>query len=308
MKFLVQHGVGDPAWVNAILEPAAVKGFARAAEHTGWDALAFTDHPAPSGRWIDAGGEGSSDIFSSLGFCAAATETIRLVSFVAALPYHNGLALAHQAATLDRLSAGRLTLGLGVGYLRSELYALGADPAKRTAQSDETVELMLRAWTGAEVDHQGARASAKGIRMQPLPVQQPHPPLWFHGNSRWGVENAVRRGQGWMAMMTDEVLAKTARTTPIPDRDTLERRIAALREAAERHGRDPGEIEIAAVGVWPMLDVRKGWNVDERLADIAALSALGVGWIGLNACGDDPVASEETVRAFGEQVLAVSRR
>jgi probable F420-dependent oxidoreductase len=308
MKFLLQHSVADPAWVNGIFEPAVMRSFAQAAEATGWDGLAFTDHPAPSGRWIDAKGEGSADLFSALSFFAAVTERIRLVSSVAALPFHNGFALAHAAATVDRLSAGRLTLGLGVGYLRSEHFALGSNPARRLAEADEALAIMLEAWTGQDVDHQGERVSAKGVRMQPLPVHQPHPPLWFHGNSRWGLEHAARHGQGLMVMMIGEDRSKVIRTMPVPDIEALKRRIAAFRAAAEGFGRDPDTLDVVVVGAGlAPLDLRKGWRVEEQLAVIEAMAALGVTWIISAAPGDDPVVAEESVRAFGEQVLAAAR-
>ncbi|MGD9701032.1 MAG: LLM class flavin-dependent oxidoreductase [Acidimicrobiia bacterium] len=77
MKFGVQHGIGDPQWTPAIISPRAMKRFAATAERVGFDAIAFTDHPAPSNRWVESGGEGVADLFTSLGFCAAVTSTIR---------------------------------------------------------------------------------------------------------------------------------------------------------------------------------------------------------------------------------------
>ncbi|MGE0387205.1 MAG: TIGR03619 family F420-dependent LLM class oxidoreductase [Gammaproteobacteria bacterium] len=303
MKFLIQHGVGDPAWTPGILAPAAVKAFARAVEDSGWDALAFTDHPSPSGRWVDSGGEGSADLFTSLGFCAAVTERVRLASYVAVLPYHNGFALAHKVATLDHLSAGRVTLGLGSGYHRAELFAQGADSAQRRPQADETLDVMLRAWRERDMDYRGARHDARGIRLQPHVLQRPHPPLWFHGNSDWGLEHAARIGQGWIGMLTRGPSASTIRTRPLPDLDAIGRRAGDFIAALGRHGRARSEVEIVAAGIWPMLDLRKGWSADSCLADVHRLAGMGVDWIALNLCGDDPAASVETVRAFGEQVV-----
>ena len=144
MKFGVQHAVGDPAWVPQILAPSAVARFARATEESGFDAIGFTDHPSPSMKWVRAGGEGSADPFSALGFCAALTETIRLLTWVLVLPYRNPLLVAHQVATLDALSAGRVTLGVGTGYLRAESYAMGADPGDRLRAFDDALDVMTR--------------------------------------------------------------------------------------------------------------------------------------------------------------------
>jgi probable F420-dependent oxidoreductase len=307
MRFAVQHGVGDPAWTPAVLKPAAVTRFARAAEDGGFAALGFTDHPAPSGNWVRAGGEGSADPFSALGFCAAVTTTIRLLTFVLVLPYRNPFLAAHQLATLDALSDGRLIVGAGTGYLKSELLALGADPEHRLRDFDQAWAVITQAWAGGDVTVQGTGYSARGTQVQPPVVQRPHPPLWVHGNSTFGRERAARLGQGWLVVLGDEQLTSTMRTARIPDLDALARGIEDLRRIAEAAGRDPDEVEVVVAGNWPMLDVRTGWDADRRLGDVAALADLGVDWLALLTCGDDPGAAEETVARFGEEVVLPSR-
>ena len=151
MRIVVQHAVGDPAWDPSVLAPPFVADFARLAEKHGYAGIAFTDHPAPTLRWTAAGGEGSADPLVSLAYCAAVTSSIELMTFVLALPYHNPFRLAHQAATLDALSGGRLTLGLGTGYLRGEMRAMGADPAARLEAFDAVLETMLTAWSADSV-------------------------------------------------------------------------------------------------------------------------------------------------------------
>ena len=126
VKFGIQHSVGDPAWTPAILAPAAVSSWVRTAEDVGFDAIGFTDHPAPSAAWVDSGGEGVADLFAGLAFCAALTSRVRLLTFVLVAPYRNPFLAAHQLATLDALSGGRLTVGLGTGYLFGEFKTMGA--------------------------------------------------------------------------------------------------------------------------------------------------------------------------------------
>lgn len=307
MRFAVQHGVGDPAWTPPVLAPDAVTGFARAAEEAGFSALGFTDHPAPSGNWVRAGGEGSADPFVSLGFCAAVTSTIRLLTFVLVLPYRNPYGAAHALATLDVLSAGRLTIGAGTGYLKSELRALGVDPARRRQDFDEAWEVMTELWAGGEVTREGGRFPARGILLQPGLVQRPHPPLWVHGNSAFGRERAAAHGQGWLAVLTDEALAGTMRTSPLRDLDELARAIDDLRRRTEQAGRRSEDVEVVVAGHWPMLDVRQGWDADRRLEEVARLADLGVDWLAMLTCGDDPVAAEDSVRRFGAEVVAHCR-
>lgn len=304
MRFLVQHAVGDPAWRPEVLAPRAVAGFARAAEQAGFSALGFTDHPAPSAAWVQAGGEGSADLFSALGFCAAVTESIRLVTFVLVLPYRNPLLAAHGLATLDRLSDGRLVVGVGTGYLRSEVRALGGDPDGRLEAFDTAWETIEQAWRGEPVTASGPGWSARGVVVPPPRVQQPRPPLWVHGNSRFGTERAARRGQGWIAVLGDARLTATIRTPALPDLDALERHIDALRAATEAAGRRPEDVEVVVAGAWPVLDVRTGWSRDRLQEDVAQLAARGVDWAVVLPCGDDGGAARDTVLRFGEDVIA----
>ncbi|HVV31518.1 MAG TPA: LLM class flavin-dependent oxidoreductase, partial [Mycobacteriales bacterium] len=220
----------------------------------------------------------------------------------------NPLATAHQLATLDRLSAGRLTVGLGTGYLFSEFGALGADPAQRRDALDENVTLMRQAWAGETITHRNAQFNARGNKVLPPVVQEPHPPLWIHGNSRFGVERAARYGDGWIGMMTHDnhVIARTTRTAPLRDLDSLARRIDTVRASAQAHGRDPDSLEIAVAGAWPMLDIRTRRPADAYLEEIAQLEKLGVDWALSLGCGDDPVIAQETVAQFGEEVVAHS--
>jgi probable F420-dependent oxidoreductase len=303
MKFGVQHAVGDPAWVPQILAPSAVARFARATEESGFDAIGFTDHPSPSMKWVRAGGEGSADPFSALGFCAALTETIRLLTWVLVLPYRNPLLVAHQVATLDALSAGRVTLGVGTGYLRAESYAMGADPGDRLRAFDDALDVMTRALSGEELSADGAGFSARQVRVQPPATQLPRPPVWIHGNSRWGLERAARSAQGWIGVMTSDALAVTARTAPIPDLGVLRRKVADLRDLVDANGRRPEDVEVIVTATWPMLDIRGDWEPDVWRDDVEAFRTLGADWIVVTVCGDDPAAAEDTVRRFGEDVV-----
>lgn len=109
-------------------------------------------------------------------------------------------------------------------------------------------------------------------------------------------------------MMTNDVLANTTRTTPLPDIATVGRRIAELREATVAAGRPVDAVEAVVTGNWPMLDIRKGWDADACLADLEHLTGLGADWVVLTVCGDDPAVAEESAQAFGEQVVRVWKR
>lgn len=297
MRFDVQHAVADPAWTPALLTPAAVTGFARAAEEAGFASVGFTDHPAPSAAWVRSGGEGSADPFSALGFCAAVTSTIGLLTWVLVLGYRPPLLTAHQTATLDALSGGRLVLGVGSGYLRGEFRALGADFDRRRELFDEAVAALRASWSGAEV-------GAGPTLPQPLPVRPGGPPLWIHGNGPWGRDRAARYGAGWIGILTPPGLARTIRTVPLPDLGAVATAVADLRERTVAAGRAAAEVEAVISGNWPMLDVRKGWDAARLHDDAAGLAELGVDRIVVVVCGDDAGAAEDTVRRLGEELVS----
>ncbi|MBW0101246.1 TIGR03619 family F420-dependent LLM class oxidoreductase [Pseudonocardia sp. KRD291] len=300
MRIDVQHATADPAWSPALLTPAALTRFARAVEESGYGALAFTDHPAPSAAWVHADGEGTVDPFSALGFCAAVTSTVRLLTLVLVLGYRPPLATAHQAASLDALSGGRLLLGVGTGYLRSEFAALGVDFDRRRELFDEALVVLRPAFGGEDVPIPGG--GGRATRPQPRPARPGGPPLWVHGNSRWGRERAARHGAGWIGVLTSDVLARTMRTAPLHRAD-LARVIEDLRERTVAAGRPADAVEAVVTGVWPLLDVREGWDAARLRDDAAALGAEGADRILLVVRGDDPAAAEDTVRALGEDLV-----
>ncbi len=304
MKFAVQHGVGDSRWTPTIISPEATRRFAQTAEGGGFDAIAFTDHPAPSNRWVDSGGEGVADLFTSLGFCAAVTTQIKLLTYVLLPTYRNPFLTAHHAATLDHLSEGRVILGLGTGYLKSEFHALGVDPNNRRARFEEAMAVCKQVWAGADVTIDGFGYSGRGVRSVPAAFQQPHPPLWLHGNTRWATDWAVREAQGWMGMIIGDDRTPTLRTTPIPTVEAFIDRVDDVRVRCEQAGRDPATLEIINSGIWPMLDIRTRPDAEHMRDDVGRLAAGGVDWVGFNLCGDDVEASIDSLRWFSEQIIA----
>ena len=109
------------------LQPEAVVEIARVAERAGFNGGNVTDHPCPTGRWLDAGGHYAQDPFVMLSFVAAATTKFKLHTGILVLPYRNPFITARSVATLDVFSRGRVSLGVGAGYLKGEYRALGVD-------------------------------------------------------------------------------------------------------------------------------------------------------------------------------------
>jgi probable F420-dependent oxidoreductase len=284
-------------------EPEALRALTRAFEAAGFGSLCFTDHPAPSRKWLEAGGHQTFDPFAALAFCAAVSERIRLMTHLVVLPYRNPLLTAKSVATVDRLSGGRLTLVAGTGYLRSEFIALGQSFDDRNDLFDEALEVLTNAFSPEGFSYQGRDFTAKGQIVDPLPVQLPHPPIWIGGNSARSRERVARFGEGWAPMFTTDVSAVTTRTAELRDLDDLARALDDLRERVARAGRDPRAISLQINGT---LSVDEGLERrDEHFAQIDALEALGVtDVVVVLPHTSDLSALTDAVAAYGEQVIA----
>src|SRR6202012_313545 len=134
----------------------------QAAERAGFYGGNVTDHPCPTGRRLDAGGPYSPDPFVMLSFVAAATKKLTLHTGILVLPYRNPFITARAVATLDVFSGGRVTLGVGAGYLKGEYKALGVDFERRNEIMDEYLQALKAAWTADEFTFQGTGYEALG--------------------------------------------------------------------------------------------------------------------------------------------------
>src|SRR5207249_1938313 len=128
---------------------------------------------------------------------AAATARIRLGTSVYLLPLRHPLVTARLALSLDVLSGGRLTLGVGVGWLAEEFQAAGIDFQTRAARTRECVRALRTLWTETEPEFHGRFFSFGPLRFEPKPVQQPHPPIVFGGETEAALRRAAALGDGW---------------------------------------------------------------------------------------------------------------
>jgi len=154
------------------------------------------------------------------------------------LPYRNPVFTAKALATLDVLSHGRITLGVGVGWMEEEFQALGLETyARRGAYSDECMHILRILWTQEHPTFQGAFHRFAGIKCEPKPVQAGGIPIWVGGHTPQAIRRAARLGDGWQPI----VQRPPADLPP----EELREKIAALRELAATAGRDPQTITIA---------------------------------------------------------------
>lgn len=288
---------GDPR----LSEPGTIAGVARVAETAGFAAIAFTEHPAPSAKWLATGGHQSFDPLAALSFVAGVTSRIRLMTYLLVLPYRNPLLLAKQVATADALSGGRLTIAAGTGYLRSEYAALGVDFDERNELFDECAEVLTTAWTEPAFRFNGRHFTALAQALSPPPVQLPHPPLWIGGNSAAARRRAACFGQGWVPLLMDAGKSRTTRTPALTSPAELAIAIADVRGRARDAGRD-GALEIQAD--WAAIDdLTSGYPA---IVDAAGqLAEAGANWTVFEPPGDDAERALDAVQAFGDAVIRV---
>ena len=220
LRFAVTHPMHTHPYNPDVASGAGVIGLAVAAEKAGFHGFGFTDHPAPSARWLAAGGHDALDPFVAMSFAAAHTTTLRMIPNIVVLPYRNPFVVAKSGATLDLLSNGRFTLAVGVGYMKKEFAALGVDFEERAALFDEALEVIRGIWTTDDLVFEGRHFEARGITAHPRPVSRPYPPIWIGGNTSAARRRVVAYGDGWCPFPAPAGLAQTARTASI---DSVER-------------------------------------------------------------------------------------
>ncbi len=304
MKFSITYPLVRHPYDPEFLEKANLVRFARAAEAAGFDALGFTDHPAPSQKWLDGGGHDALDPFAALAFCAAVTDRIQLMPHIVVLPYRNPFALAKAIATVDVLSGGRFILGTAAGYLRSEYSALGVDFAERNVLFDEALEVLDAVWTGDSVHYEGSRFTARGVTANPKPARKPRPPIWIGGNSRLARRRAATLADGWIPFHAPAMLARTAKTPILETRDQLAAYLDEFWSQVEAAGRDRSRIDVHYQNDRGGTPGRPDFQPDDYLEGLPALAALGVTWCGVPIPGDSVAAAIDAVAAFGETVIA----
>lgn len=296
MRFLFQypdaHGLdGD------MLAAGAVGEVARSVESAGFDGIAFTEHPAPSARWLEAGGHQTLDPFVALAHAAAVTERIRLFTYLSVGPYRNPFMLGKTAASVDVLSNGRLVLGLGTGYQKAEFKALGVDFDSRNSDFDTMLDVLPQFWAGNPVAIRSESFEARDTVCRPQPVQQPIP-IWIGGNSNLTLRRVAERAQGWMPMLTDATVSATTRTAHIGDAATLARRITEMKDLAGGRSVDI-LVSYLDQSIW-----RIGVDVERHRDAIAELAQAGATWVSLSGPSESFTRTEELLAYYAETFLA----
>jgi probable F420-dependent oxidoreductase len=308
MKFSITYPMIAHPYNPAFLEKRNLVRFAQAAEQAGFDAIGFTDHPAPSDKWLRAGGHDALDPFVALSFCAAVTERIRLMPNIVVLPYRNPFVLAKAIASLDALSGGRFILATAAGYLRAEYQALGVDFEERNELFDESIEAMKGIWSQDRFSFTGRHFAGKELTANPKPRQQPHPPIWIGGNSKRARRRVARYAQGWMPFHAPALMARTTKTPVLETHADLRGFLDELWTMCEAEKRDPKSIDIHFHNISGGQPGDAKFESGKHLEGLRELAGLGVTWSGAGAPGDSIDHALESVAAYGENVISKLER
>lgn len=223
---------------DELSDPATIIRLARAAEDCGWDGVSIWDSTGVSMGTV------APDPFLALAAVAAATERLRLIASVIALPRRRPHLVAQSTATLDRLSGGRLVLGVGAGGDPGDFTPFGEsfDRASRVAAMDEAIDLIDAYLRGDTVTHEGAVFRTEGAAIGPRPVQRPRPPIWLGGMRPAALRRAARL-DGWIAI----AVAEDGSGINLPP-DALATMVADVQAERGRLGRgsDPYEVAVFA--------------------------------------------------------------
>ncbi|WP_420639571.1 LLM class F420-dependent oxidoreductase [Candidatus Poriferisocius sp.] len=304
MKFAVTYPMVGHPWDPKLITKQGLAAFARTAEESGFHGMGFTDHPCPTDRWLKAGGHDALDPFAALAFCAAITDRIKLIPNIVVVPYRNPFIMAKSIATVDVLSGGRFVFATGAGYLKGEFKALGVDFDNRNRIYDEALEAMIGVWTTDDFAFEASTFTALGQTANPKPVQEPHPPIWIGGNSKRARRRVAAFGNGWTPFPAPRVLATTAKTPPLETLDDLSAMLDELWTYVDEAGRDPADIDVSYLNNEGGPPSSEDFDAEAHIAGLAELEALGVTWITVNVPGHDIEHTLDTMRRYGESVIA----
>jgi probable F420-dependent oxidoreductase len=302
-------GVTVPNVHETLAERTTMEAVARLADELGFDSIWCNDHlaiagapepdaePAYVAAYAEQRGQNVYEPLIALAYLAAVTSRVLLGTSVYLLPLRNPVLAAKQAVSLDRLSEGRLVLGVGVGWLAGEFAALGVPYRQRGSRTDEAIAVFKALCVEDSAEFYGRHHRFAGVEFLPKPHQRPHPPLWIGGRSDAAMRRAARAGDAWHPshLSTDE----------------LRRRVPELRAECERAGRPPDEVTVTTrrkvvLGPSPA-DADPGrllqGGAGAIAATVAELEQIGVSHLVVELPGSSEAELLENLDWFGREVL-----
>ena len=260
------------------------------------------------------GAAGSLAPLETLTYAAACTRRLRLGCAVFVLPLHNPVHLAKAISSLDCLSQGRLEVGFATGGRERPFAAFGVDPDKPVARFKEALALMKSCWTQEQIDFDGRWWTLRGATMEPKPVQDPYPPIWFGGRAPAGMRRAVQHGDGFMgagsqttpgfAEQVEIVKQELAAQGRDPDAFRIGKRVYVhVEDDAERASRRLEDALRSHYGGGSWAEHMLAGPAETCIEGIRAVAAAGAELVLLNPLTDD---ARQLERLAGEVIPALA--
>jgi probable F420-dependent oxidoreductase len=305
---------------GALADPGIMCRIAREGEALGYDYLTVTDHVTlpdmaePGYPYSESGAFYSTDsahrheMLTLAAYLAAITSKLRLVLAVLVVPHRPAVLAAKQLSTIDVLSGGRLTVGIGAGWLKAEFDAVVTMPfAERGAVTDEYVAAFKTLWTEKKPVIAGKYVHYDRLLLEPKPTQKPHPPIWVGGESGPSLRRAAKLGDAWYPIGTNN-------SAPYDSLPRYKAGVARLRQLTEAAGRDPDAVALTYRVKRYGSDLPDSAGDGERrlfsgsdadiVDDIHTLADLGVTAIDFDFERPQESAVVAEMRSFRERVLA----
>ena len=256
-------------------DPGAVRAYIQAVEDLGYDHLVVFDHvmhpdmgTRPTRKRVYGPASVFREIFVLLGYAAAITTRLELMTGILILPQRQTALVAKQVAELDVLSGGRMRLGVATGWNQVEYACLGADWADRGARSEEQITVLRELWTKELVTFNGRWHTIPNAGLNPMPVQRPIP-IWIGGGADVVLQRIARIGDGWYV--------NANRYGP----DTVKPQVEKLHAYFAEVGRDPASVGMEA---WVLL---KDGGPDDWMTETRGWIDVGTTHVTANTNGTD---------------------
>ena len=299
--------------------PADLVRIATEGEAMGFGYGTFSDHivipadiqaryPYSQTGEFPAGGRGEwQEQLTAIAFLAGKTKRLRFVTSVMVVPHRPAVLTAKMLSTIDVLSGGRLTLGIGAGWLKEEFEAIGApDFAERGKVTDEYLKAFVELWTNGKPRFAGKHVQFDNIVLEPKPVQKPHPPIWVGGESGPALRRTAQLGDAWYPIGTNPA-------NPLDSLKRFKTQVARLRKMTQEAGRKPDAVGLTlrVTGHGERVPAKAG-DGERRLfsgkpaeiaADIRALRDIGVGHLDFGFEGATVDAMLGEMQKFRKDVL-----
>ena len=299
--------------------PDGLQAIAKKTEEVGFVYLGFPDHVVipgtveskypynKEGLWPAQDTGTCLEQLMTIAYVAAVTKNIRLLTSVMVLPHRAPVLAAKMLATADVLSKGRLTVGVGIGWMAEEIGILGAMPvSERAAGAEEYISAFRRLWTQRTPSFHGDLVDFENILFDPKPEQNPHPPIWMGGESKAALDRTGRLADGWYPVIANP-------RHPLDSPTLYGNMLSKVKGLVQRAGRRPDALDTALFAPWYQLgkpvtgqdgDRRPFTGDAEQIAeDVQAYGQSGLNHLVIGFESQNLSVSLERIERFATEVM-----